>query len=80
MPGMDGLEATRRIRSSEPACGVVLVSGSIFVDREDEGLEAARAAGASGYVLKSRAALDLPDAVISAARGGVEAPKRADPQ
>jgi DNA-binding NarL/FixJ family response regulator len=65
MPGMDGLEAARRIRDSEPQCQVVLVSGSIFVDREEEGLEAARAAGASAYVVKSRAALDLADAVVS---------------
>ena len=65
MPGMDGLEAARRIRDSEPQCQVVLVSGSIFVDREEEGLEATRAAGASAYVVKSRAALDLADAVVS---------------
>jgi DNA-binding NarL/FixJ family response regulator len=65
MPGMDGLEAARKIRDCEPQCQVVLVSGSIFVDREEEGLEAARAAGASAYVVKSRAALDLADAVFS---------------
>jgi chemotaxis response regulator CheB len=29
MPGIDGLEATRMIRSSQPECRVVLVSGSI---------------------------------------------------
>jgi DNA-binding NarL/FixJ family response regulator len=56
MPGMDGLEAARMIRRSEPECRVVLVSGSIFVERDAEGLEAARAAGAFAYVAKSRAA------------------------
>ena len=70
MPGMDGLEAAQIIRTSEPECRVVLVSGSIFVERDEEGVEAARAAGASAYVAKSRAAIDLADAVVSAARAG----------
>ena len=68
MPGLDGLEATRLIRKDQPECRVVLVSGSIFVDRGDEGLEAARAAGASAYVVKSRAVLDLAEIVVSVAR------------
>jgi hypothetical protein len=42
----------------------VLVSGSMFFDHE-EGLEAARSAGAAGYVLKSRAVLDLADACVA---------------
>ena len=68
MPGLDGLEATRLIREAQPECQVVLVSGSIFVDRGDEGFEAARAAGASAYVVKSRAVLDLAEVVVSVAR------------
>jgi len=68
MPGLDGLEATRLIRKDQPECRVVLVSGSIFVDRGDEGFEAARAAGASAYVVKSRAVLDLAEIVVSVAR------------
>ena len=68
MPGLDGLEATRLIRRDQPECRVVLVSGSIFVDRGDEGFEAARAAGASAYVVKSRAVLDLAEIVVSVAR------------
>jgi two-component system, NarL family, response regulator LiaR len=70
MPGMDGLEAARMIRRSEPECRVVLLSGSIFVERDEEGLEAARAAGASAYIAKSRAVIDLADAVVSVARAG----------
>jgi CheY-like chemotaxis protein len=76
MSGMDGLEATRMIRSSQPECRVVLVSGSIFVERVEEGLGAARAAGASAYVVKSKAVLDLADAVVSVARAGGDAPTR----
>jgi NarL family two-component system response regulator LiaR len=68
MPGLHGLEATRLIRKDQPECRVVLVSGSIFVDRGDEGDEAARAAGASAYVVKSRAVLDLAEVVVTVAR------------
>ena len=68
MPGLDGRVATRLIRTDQPVCRVVLVSGSIFVDRGDEGFEAARAAGASAYVVKSRAVLDLAEIVVSGAR------------
>ena len=74
MPGMDGLEAARIIRSSEPECRVVLVSGSIFVERDEQGLEAARAAGASAYLAKSRAVLELADTVVSVAGAGGEPP------
>lgn len=69
MPGLDGIEATRLIRESQPECRVVLVSGSIFLEHGDEGMEAARAAGASAYVVKTRAVLDLADVVASVARG-----------
>ena len=62
------IEATRLIRNDQPECRVVLVSGSIFVERGDEGDEAARAAGASAYVVKSRAVLDLAEVVVSVAR------------
>ena len=68
MPGLDGIEATRLIRKDQPECRVVLVSGSIFADRGDEGDEAARAAGASAYVVKSRAVLDLAEVVVAVAR------------
>jgi DNA-binding NarL/FixJ family response regulator len=78
MPGLDGLEATRLIRKDQPECRVVLVSGSIFVDRGDEGLEAARAAGASAYVVKSRAVLDLAEIVVSVARSTGSMSKSSD--
>jgi DNA-binding NarL/FixJ family response regulator len=71
MPGLDGLEATRRIRRDRPECQVVLVSGSIFIERGDEGVEAAHAAGASAYVIKSKAVLDLPEVIVSVAQSGV---------
>lgn len=67
MPGVDGIEATRAIRASRPNTRVVLVSGSIFQDRVEHGSEAAREAGASGYVPKARAVMELADTVVSAA-------------
>jgi two-component system, NarL family, response regulator LiaR len=71
MPGLDGLEATRLIRRDQPECHVVLVSGSIFIERTDEGVEAARAVGDSACVVKSKAVLDLPEVIVSVARSNV---------
>jgi CheY-like chemotaxis protein len=48
MPGMDGLEATRRLRAAFPEAQVIIVT-----QYGDSHLrEAAKQAGASGYVLK----------------------------
>jgi chemotaxis response regulator CheB len=66
MPQMDGLEATRLIRAERPGCRVILVSGSIFQERET-GTEAAHEVGASAYLLKSRAILELGDTVHAVA-------------
>jgi DNA-binding NarL/FixJ family response regulator len=78
MPGMDGFEAARMIRRSKPDCRVVLVSGSIFVERDEEGLQAAREAGAAAYVVKARAPLDLADTVVSVGRASADAPTRSN--
>jgi two-component system, NarL family, response regulator LiaR len=67
MPLMDGIEATRVICERQPDCRVVLVSGSIFQERVGKGIEVAREAGASAYVLKSRAVLELAEMVYAAA-------------
>jgi DNA-binding NarL/FixJ family response regulator len=48
MPGMDGLEATRRIRAGHPAVKVVMLT----VSEEDRALFEAVKAGARGYLLK----------------------------
>jgi CheY-like chemotaxis protein len=48
MPGMDGLQATRQIRQSDPLAKVVVVT-----DYDDEDMRrAASEAGAYGYTLK----------------------------
>ena len=48
MPGLDGIEATRRLIGSQPELGVVVLT--MFED--DESVFAAMRAGARGYLLK----------------------------
>nr|WP_225953242.1 response regulator transcription factor [Kibdelosporangium phytohabitans] len=62
MPGIDGLEATRRV--ADMAKVVILTT----FDREDYLFEALRA-GASGFLLKNASPEDLVDAVRVVARG-----------
>ena len=63
MPGMDGIEATRRLRAARVPVRVLVLTGSnsrIDVDR-------ARDAGAAGYVTKDRIASELLDAIVDVA-------------
>lgn len=66
MPGMDGLEATRRIAADPAATAAVLVLTTF--DREDYLFEALQA-GASGFLLKNASPERLIDAVQVLARG-----------
>jgi DNA-binding NarL/FixJ family response regulator len=68
MPGVGGIEATRRIRAAEPAVHVVVLTS--FSDRERI-LEAVDA-GALGYLLKDAEPDELLRGIRAAARG--EAP------
>jgi len=60
MPGMDGFEATRRIRLRKPNACILMLTGSN--SRSD--VDQARQAGAAGYVTKDRIAAELIDAII----------------
>jgi len=66
MPGMDGLEATRRITSDGASAAAVLVLTTF--NREDY-LFAALEAGASGFLLKNSSPEQLIEAVQVVARG-----------
>lgn len=59
MPGMDGIEATRHIRTARPQARVVVLS--MFGDAEH--VHRALEAGATGYVLKESAGTDLVAAI-----------------
>ena len=59
MPGMDGFEATRKLRELDADACVLMLTGSnsrLDIDR-------ARQAGAAGYVTKDRIGLDLVPAI-----------------
>src|ERR1043166_8675865 len=60
--GINGIEATRTVRAKLPDAKIVVMS--LHVSKEL--VEAIKAAGASGYVLKSRADPDLVDAINAA--------------
>lgn len=66
MPEMDGLEATRRIRSADPSLRVLILT----VHAQERYLFAVLKAGASGYVLKSTIDTQLIDAIRTVAAGG----------
>ena len=65
MPGMDGLEATRRIVSSLSSTRIVVVT---TYDADDSVFAALRA-GASGFLLKDARPAELVEAVRVVARG-----------
>ena len=65
MPGIGGVEATRRITAEHPATAVLVVT----MNRDDESVFAALRAGARGYLVKESAADDIARAVESVARG-----------
>jgi DNA-binding NarL/FixJ family response regulator len=68
MPGMDGLTATRALRSPEAAVQVPVLILTTFDD--DDVLWGSVHAGASGFVLKDSAADDLVKAIRITAAGG----------
>ncbi len=65
LPGMNGIDATRRIAADLPGCGVLALS--VHLDRRL--VAEALAAGARGYVAKDGAATELADAIRAVAAG-----------
>jgi len=67
MPGVNGIEATRRIVAANPDVAVLVLT---MLD-EDESVFAAMRAGARGYVVKGADTDDLLRALQSVTRGDV---------
>ncbi len=67
MPGLNGIEATRRILAESTRTGVLVVT--MFED--DDSVFAAMRAGARGYLLKSASPADVERAVRAVAAGDV---------
>ena len=65
MPGINGIEAARRIVRSDPAVGVVVVT----MFEQDDSVFAAMRAGARGYVLKGADADEVVKVVKAVAEG-----------
>jgi DNA-binding NarL/FixJ family response regulator len=72
LPGLDGIQATRRIRELSPAAKVVVLTAL----QDPEVIADALAAGACGYVPKTRAVDELMDVVRRAAAGELVMPER----
>lgn len=75
LPGMNGVEATRRLVSRLPEVRVLVLSG--IDDRAD--VVAAVRAGAAGYLLKTAGAGEIADAVARIASGEVVFPPNLAP-
>ncbi len=65
MPGMDGVEVTRRLKQISPHTQVIVLTSY----HEDEHIFPAIRAGALSYLLKDVGTTELADAVRKAARG-----------
>jgi DNA-binding NarL/FixJ family response regulator len=63
MPGMDGVEATLKIREERAGACVLMLTGSNSSDDVDR----SRRAGAAGYVTKDRIDAELVDAILELA-------------
>ncbi|SRR6266567_2312196 len=67
MPGMDGVEATRRMKQISPRSQIIVLTSY----SDDEHLFPALRAGALSYLLKDVPLSELADAIRKAARGEV---------
>jgi CheY-like chemotaxis protein len=68
LPGMDGLELTRRLKAKPATRGIVIVALTAYAMKGDE--EKARAAGCDGYIAKPIDVRTLPMAVAEYIRVG----------
>jgi two-component system NarL family response regulator len=65
MPGLNGIEATRRIRAAQPDIKVLMLT----ISKQDKDLIAAIKAGARGYLLKSAESGEVIESIQRVAAG-----------
>lgn len=65
MPGLDGIEATRRIRAAQPEIHILMLT----ISKQDKDLIGAIKAGARGYLLKSAESSEVVDSIRRVAAG-----------
>ncbi|MDR0360839.1 MAG: response regulator transcription factor [bacterium] len=65
MPGMNGVEATRRIRAEHPGTHVI----ALTTYADDESILAAVQAGARGYLTKDAGAQEIEEAIVAVRAG-----------
>ncbi|HMD40313.1 MAG TPA: response regulator transcription factor [Candidatus Acidoferrum sp.] len=65
LPGMSGLDATRKILEANPAAAILMLS----MHSEDTLVRQALDAGARGYILKNAMDLDMANAIKRVAKG-----------
>ena len=63
MPGVDGIEATKRIRRDRQDARVLILTGS----SSSADVDRAKRAGAAGYVTKDHVTAELVEAILDAA-------------
>lgn len=73
MPGMDGLETTRRIRSSFPSVRVVMLTS----DDDVSAMESSVQAGAVRFLVKGASLDDVRDVVVTVPFQPIALPMRA---
>jgi len=66
LPGLDGVECTRRLKQAMPATQVLMFT--VFIDSDR--IFKALAAGASGYLLKRTSRAEIVDAIEQVRNGG----------
>lgn len=66
MPGISGIEATRKIKADFPEIQIIMLSA----EDETDDINAALQAGASGYLLKSVGGIELQEAIFTVMDGG----------
>jgi DNA-binding NarL/FixJ family response regulator len=67
MPGVSGIDATRRIVSSHPDAGILMLT----MLEDDTSVLAAMRAGARGYILKGAAPDEIVRAIVAVAAGEI---------